>query len=143
MLETKPTTSSTPKTSPAPSPIPIACPMPRDGASAMTAQVVIRRFEIHAAEGDLDGIRDALSAAARPFTDSAQLRIDITRHRFAMASVQLMGIAQAVSVVRESISRNPGVQVVNDWLDAPAAAAPNELYVYPDQRVLRRIDPWD
>src|SRR5262245_19328173 len=109
----------------------------------MTAQVVIRRFEVHAAEGDLDGIRDALSATARPFAESAQLRIDITRHRPAMASVQLTAIAQAVSVVRESVSRNPGVRVVNDWLDAPGAAEPDELYVYPDQRALRRIDPWD
>src|SRR5262249_5903931 len=114
------------------------------GLAAMSQPVVIRRFEVHAAEGDLDGIRDALSAAASRVRERALLKTDITRHhRSPMVSTRLTGVSPAVSGGRDSISTNPGARVVNDWLDVPVAPEPDELYVYPDQRALRRIDPED
>jgi len=109
----------------------------------MSPQVVIRRFEVHGAERDLDAIRDALSTVAYPFTERAELKVDITRHRSPVASVQLTGSGPAASAVRASIATTPGVRVVNDWLDAPAAPEPGELYVYPDQRALQMIGAGD
>jgi subtilisin family serine protease len=111
----------------------------------MSQQVVVRRFEVHAAEGDLDKIYAALTAAAEPF-NRAQLKADITRHRRSpMVSARLTGSAAAASKVRESISADPGLRVLNDWLDVPAAtrhdAAAGPDLVYPDPRVLQRIDP--
>jgi subtilisin family serine protease len=111
----------------------------------MSQQVVVRRFEVHAAEGDLDKIYAALTAAAEPF-NRAQLKADITRHRRSpMVSARLTGSAAAASKVRESISADPGLRVLNDWLDVPAAtrrdATAGSDLVYPDPRVLQRIDP--
>ena len=113
----------------------------------MSSQVIVRRFEVHAAEGDLDRIYSALSAAAKQFPHE-QLKADITRHRRSpMVSARLTGVVAATSTVRESISADPGVRVVNDWLDVPAAAQPDagggSDFVYPDQRVLQRIDPME
>lgn len=105
----------------------------------MSRRRVVRRFEIHSAEGDLDKIHGALSIAARQFTGE-QLKADITRHRRSpMVSVRLMGVASAVSEVRESISNDPGLRVLNDWLDVPGAAGAAD--VYPDERALLTIDP--
>src|SRR4030095_4430963 len=80
--------------------------------------------EVHAAEGDLDKIYAALTAAAEPF-NRAQLKADITTHsRPRMVSPRLTGSAAAASKVRESISADPGLRVLNDWLDVPAATRP-------------------
>lgn len=108
----------------------------------MRQQLVVRRFEVHAAEGDLGKIHGVLNAAADPFKRRAQLKADITRHRrSSMVTVRLMGIAAAAAKVRGSISTDPGLRVLNDWLDVAAAPGPGE--VYPDQRALQRIDPWE
>lgn len=111
----------------------------------MSPQVIVRRFEVHAAEGDLDRIYRALSAAAKQFPHE-QLKADIARHRRSpMVTARLTGVAPAASKVRESIAADPGVRVLNDWLDVPAATRPDAAggsdFVYPDQRVLQRIDP--